>query len=93
MITKTFVWRCLCVALLRVAVVAAPTVANEGKDEAHGKERKERKDKHSSKAKDWPSYLPTAIACPFLPGVGVCSLLHGDAHISTLKSSVGESFA
>jgi hypothetical protein len=89
MITKPFVWRCLCMALLLVSVVATPAVADEGKDEAHGKERKERKEKHGSKAKDWEyrgydgyfhehRYTTLGIPEGHLPPPGTCRLWYPD---------------
>jgi hypothetical protein len=52
MIKKRFVWLRMFLALLLVSAVAAPAMADEGKDEAHGKERKEHQEKHRPKAKD-----------------------------------------
>jgi hypothetical protein len=54
MITKPFVWRCLCIVLLLVSMVATSAVADPGKDEAHGKEGKH--ERHRSKPKDWKSH-------------------------------------
>jgi hypothetical protein len=46
MITPRLVWLRMCMALLLVsAVLAAPALADEGKDEARGKERQESKAK------------------------------------------------
>jgi hypothetical protein len=79
----------LCTALLLVAALAAPAVADPGKDEAHGKERKAHQEKHRSKGKDWESrgpdgYFPehgyTTLGIPpgHLPPPGQCRLWYPD---------------
>ena len=52
MIKQRFVWLSMCMALLLVSAVLATAVADEGKDEACGKERNERKEKRRPEAKD-----------------------------------------
>jgi hypothetical protein len=52
MITTHVVWRCLGIVLLLVSMVAAPVMADPGKDEAHGKEGKGKHEKHRPKSKD-----------------------------------------
>jgi hypothetical protein len=89
MVATPYVWRCLCMMLLLVSAVAAPAVADEGKDEAHGQERKEHKEKHRRKAKDWEhrgynGYLPeheyTTLGIPpgHLSPPGKCGLWYPD---------------
>jgi hypothetical protein len=43
----------LLMAVMLVAAMGAPALADEGKDEAHGQGRKEHKGKHRSKARGW----------------------------------------
>jgi hypothetical protein len=76
-------------ALSLVAALAGPAVADPGKDEAHGKERKEHKEKHRSKGKDWEShgydgyfhehgYTTLGIPKGHLPPPGTCRLWYPD---------------
>jgi hypothetical protein len=84
-----YLWRHLLTAFILVVAMAAPVVADEGKDEAHGKERKEHKGKHRSKAKDWESrgsdryfhehgYTTLGIPPGHLPPPGKCRLWYPD---------------
>jgi hypothetical protein len=76
-------------ALLLMVAVAGTAAADEWKDEAHGKERKEHKEKHRSKGKAWEShgddgYFPThgytTLGIPegHLPPPGTCRLWYPD---------------
>jgi hypothetical protein len=89
MVAKPFVWRCLCMVLLLVSMVAAPVMADPGKDEAHGTEGKGKHEKHRGKAKDGESrgydgYFPeqgyTTLDIPpgHLPPPGQCRLWYPD---------------
>ena len=89
MLGKPFLWRCLCMALFLVSVVAVPAMADPGKDEAHGKEQKEHKGKHRSRAKDRESrgydgyfhehgYTTLGIPEGHLPPPGRCRLWYPD---------------
>jgi hypothetical protein len=84
-----FVWLRLFAALLLVASMAATAVADGWKDEAHGKERKEHKEKHRSKGKDWEhrgydgyfhehGYTTLGIPPGHLPPPGTCRLWYPD---------------
>ena len=82
----------LLTAFLFVITIAAPTVADPDKDEAHGKEgkgNKEYHEKHRSKAKGWEShesssyfpehgYATLGIPPGHLPPPGKCRLWYPD---------------
>jgi hypothetical protein len=79
----------LLTALILVVAMAAPAVADEGKDEAHGNERKAYQGKPRSKAKDWESrgfdgyfrehgYTTLGIPEGHLPPPGKCRLWYPD---------------
>ena len=84
-----FVLLCLCTALLLMASMAATAVADEWKDEAHGKARKGHKEKHRSKGKTWEhhgddgdfhKHGSTTLGIPsgHLPPPGKCRLWYPD---------------
>jgi hypothetical protein len=79
----------LLTALMLVMAMAGAAMADEGKDEAHGQERKEHKRKHRSKAKDWEfrgsdgyfhehGYTTLGIPPGHLPPPGKCRLWYPD---------------
>jgi hypothetical protein len=76
-------------ALLLMAATAVAAVADEWKDEAHGKERQEHKEKRRSKGKDWEhrgydgyfhehGYTTLGIPPGHLPPPGKCRLWYPD---------------
>jgi hypothetical protein len=84
-----FVWLRLFAALFLVAAMATPAMADEWKDEAHGKARKEHKEKHRSKGNDWEhrgydgyfhehGYTTLGIPPGHLPPPGQCRLWYPD---------------
>jgi hypothetical protein len=84
-----FVWLRLLAALFLVAAMAGTAAADEGKDEARGKERKEKQEKHRPEARDrghggYDTYFHehghTTLGIPegHLPPPGKCRLWYPD---------------